>query len=105
MRDKWYILDGKKAVPVGNVMDWAEWFEKAKSERHVAVTEIGDCRISTVFLGLDHNWFDGPPLLFESMIFGGAHDGEMDRYGAWEEAEAGHARMVEKAKAALAQIG
>src|SRR6266550_2292491 len=62
-----YILDGHQAVPV-DLMTWAHWFEKA--ERHVANEMIGDVRISTVFLGLDHRYGDdGPPLLFETMVF------------------------------------
>jgi hypothetical protein len=52
--------------------------------------------ISTVFLGLDHNFGQGPPLLFESMVFGGEDDGEMVRYSTWEEAETGHKLLVEK---------
>lgn len=28
-------------------------------------------RVSTVWLGLDHNWGGGEPLLFETMSFGG----------------------------------
>jgi hypothetical protein len=55
-------------------------------------------RISTVFLGIDHNHLrQGPPILFETMIFGGPYDQYMDRYCTWAEAEAGHARAVYKA--------
>ena len=37
------------------------------------------------------------PLLFESMVFSrGSLDEEMmERYSTWEEAEAGHARLVQ----------
>jgi hypothetical protein len=89
MSDK-YILDGKKAVPA-DLMTWANWYETAS--RVVAKTDIGEVHISTVFLGLNHQWGDGPPLLFETMIFGGPLDQEQDRYSTWEEAEAGHAAM------------
>jgi hypothetical protein len=48
-----------------------------------------------VFLGLDHQYgFNGPPVLFETMIFGGKHDDYQDRYLTWDEAEAGHERAV-----------
>ena len=31
-------------------------------------------KVSTVWLGLNHNWTgSGPPLIFETMIFGGTH--------------------------------
>jgi len=90
-----YILKDKKAVPV-DLITWAKWFETA--DLHVAMDEIGDVRISTVFLGLDHQFGDGPPLLFETLVFGGKLDDEMDRYTTWEEAEKGHAEMVIKVR-------
>ena len=90
-----YILDGHQAVPV-DLVTWAHWFEKA--ERHVANETIGDVRISTVFLGLDHQYGPGPPLLFETMVFGGSLDQEQTRCSTWEEAEHMHAVMVMRVK-------
>src|SRR5262245_14898324 len=46
--------------------------------------------ISTVFLGLDHQWMDGPPLLFETMVFNGPCNEFQERYSTWKEAEEGH---------------
>jgi len=91
MTDK-YILDGREAVPCHDLTEWGTWFENA--DRHVAKDEIGDVKISTIFLGLDHSFGQGPPLLFETMVFGGDADGDMDRYSTWEEAEQGHAAFV-----------
>lgn len=51
--------------------------------------------VSTVFLGLNHAWRDGPPILFETMIFGGPHDRYQERYCTWDEAVAGHQRAIE----------
>lgn len=90
-----YRLDGHNPVPVDDLMEWARWMEGA--ERHVGNTEEAGVRVSTVFLGLDsflRN--EGPALLFETMVFGGEHDQDIDRYSTWEEAEAGHKRMCEK---------
>ncbi len=90
---KMYVLDGKTPKRVNNIIEWGEWFETAK--RHIAVDNIGDVTISTVFLGIDHAFLDdAAPVLFETLVFGGDHDGEMERYHTWEEAEAGHARML-----------
>lgn len=83
-----YILDNKCAVECNDILKWGMWFEKA--DRHVAKTEKEDIQVSTVFLGIDHSFGDGPPLLFETMIFGGEHDGDQWRYSTWEEAEKGH---------------
>ena len=93
----YYILDGKEVKEV-DLITWAKWYEK--TERHVAYEKIGDVRVSTVFLGLNHNFGDGAPILFETLVFGGPLDGEMDRYTTWEQAEAGHKAMVERVKSA-----
>ena len=66
---------------------WTQPFEKS---RRVANDERGDVRVSTVWLGMDHNYGDGPPLIFETMIFGGDHDDETWRYATEVEAVAGH---------------
>ena len=88
-----YILDGHKIVFCDDALEWGKWFEKA--ELHVADDTKDDIRVSTVFLGLDYSFGYGPPLLFETMVFGGEHDRDMDRYSTWEEAEQGHKRMCD----------
>lgn len=63
------------------------------------VATVGDSKISTVFLGLDHSFGSSSPVLWETMVFGGELDQEQDRCsGSREQAEAMHARMVEKVK-------
>jgi len=55
--------------------------------------------VSTVWLGLNHNWGDGPPLIFETMVFRSQaefHDLDCDRYATEAEAREGHTRMVAK---------
>ncbi len=49
-----------------------------------------EVQVSTVFLHMDHSFNGGPPLLFETMVFGGLHDNHQVRYTSWEEAEIGH---------------
>ena len=91
-----YILEGHEPVKVADILTWGRWFETA--DRHVAKTTISDeIKVSTVFLGMDHSFGHGPPLLFETMIFGGEHDQYCDRYETWEQAEAGHQKAVEMA--------
>lgn len=56
----------------------------------VAKTQVNDEQmVSTVMLPFDHG-YDGTPLLFETMIFGGEHGGYQRRYSTREEAVAGH---------------
>jgi hypothetical protein len=89
--DKLYhwTLKGHEPVPC-TLMEWAEWFEQKGDHRRVALDKKYGIIVSTVFLGLDHNWGGGPPLLFETMIFGGRHDDYQERYSTWDEAVEGH---------------
>ena len=75
-----YILKGRKTEPCSNLLEWARWFETAdrivKREVVFAKENNGKTKrevtISTVFLGIDHNFSkSGRPILFETMIFGG----------------------------------
>ena len=98
MRPMHYILVDRVPVPVEDFMEWAQRFETQDEERIVAQVTIGEVFVSTVFLGLDHNWGTGPPLLFETMVFGGDFDEYQYRYATGDDAVAGHgvaAGMVE----------
>ena len=90
-----FILVGKKPVMCANIIEWAE---KMKSVNcRVALDETKKIKVSTVFLGMDHNWGEGPPLLFKTMIFGGKNDEYQERYSTWEEAEEGHKKACKLA--------
>lgn len=71
--------------------------------RQVGLDKIGDVMISTVWLGINHQFnSDGPPIVFETLVTG-VNDGdeEMYRYATDEEARRGHAALVAKYKAEL----
>lgn len=92
-----YILEGKTVVLTDDLYKWAAWFENA--DRIVKQEELENGKyISTVFLGLDHNFGSGPPLLFETMVFSEDEGDELDcqRYPTWDEAVKGHEEMVSK---------
>lgn len=92
-RPRHYVLglDGAP-VAVDEVLVWASWFETA--DRSVAQTQIGPLRVSTVFLGLDHQWGDGPPVLWETMVFADLeHSDHTRRYTSREAAVEGHAEV------------
>lgn len=55
-----------------------------------------EIRISTVWVGMDFSGLKGaPPLIYESMVFGGKGDGRADRYTTTNQAQAGHSKLVE----------
>ena len=91
-----YRRDGTPITGEDAVLQWAYMSEQ--EDRRVALTLLtaGDCtvKVSTVFLGLDHNFSGGgPPLIFETMAFG--DDTEViDRYPNEEQALAGHRATV-----------
>lgn len=62
----------------------------SRSNHQVAKTDDGEVAVSTVWLGVDHQYGDGPPLIFETMVIGGEHAGYMQRYPSLKEARAGH---------------
>jgi hypothetical protein len=92
-----YVLggpDGHTPIAEPDLLTWGRWMQGADVERMVEFTGNEGQFVSTVFLGLDHNFFGGgPPLVFETMVFGGAQDGAQERYSTWAEAEAGHRAM------------
>lgn len=115
-RARYYRRDG---TPIREMLTWARLFDNPEYSR-VAETILEDgTRISTIWLGLDHNWFDqGPPIIFETVVFSGmpfhspgikAKDGmpglrpydyyeamDQNRYSTEAEAIAGHDVLVRK---------
>lgn len=66
---------------------------------------VGDepCNVSTVWLGIDHNWMGrGLPIIFETMIFGGPYDQAQERYATELAAQEGHMRTVTDLAAGVA---
>lgn len=106
-----YLTDGEAVVPCDDLGAlWAEIGRRDREEpgwRRVARTDIGDARVSTVFLILDHaRRTKDPPVLFETIVFGGPRDGQCARYHTREEALAGHDRIVgELVRATLLDAG
>lgn len=94
---EYYILDENKNIVEVDLFKWAEWFSKA--DRHVGLTDIAGLKVSTVFLGIDHNFGDGPPLLFETMVFGAPQDSYwydfQMRWATYEQASKGHQNTVQ----------
>jgi hypothetical protein len=99
----YYDKDGN---PI-SLMEWARLFEdwEYKSVGNDTVTnDRGEHHVSTVWLGADHNFFRGPRIIFETMVFC-EHmppdcdwDQEQFRYSTLEQAQEGHAMAVSGVK-------
>lgn len=92
MSDRYILDEHGEPVAEPDLMLWADWMQD--HPRHVAQDQIGDARVSTVFLGLNHAVGNVEPLLFETMIFGGEHDQYQARYSRRADAIVGHAIAV-----------
>ena len=91
---KYYMLIDGLIKEANSINEWLKW--NRTSNRRVALNEIDDITISTVFLGIDHNYnTNGLPILFETMIFGGSHDEECFRCSTLEEAKEYHKRAIQ----------
>jgi len=75
-----YILNGHELVPA-DLFLWAMWYESA--DRRVRYDEVGDVRVSTIFLGIRD-------AIFETKVFGGPHDEYVAHSDTWDEAEKAH---------------
>ena len=106
---KFAIMDEEEMVKVVTLDEWLDWMGQHKKRRMIERDEIEGYRVSTIFLGLDHQWHpDGRPLYFETMIFKPSKPHEPgdvafeERYSTAVQARAGHARAVQWLKAKLA---
>lgn len=84
------------AVPEESAQDWARTLTQEK--RRVAKDEVDGYLISTVFLGMDHRYGEGEPLLYETMVFGADGVGKecfMERYSTRKDALEGHKSITE----------
>jgi len=106
-----YILDEQgQPVHVDDEADeevWWTWYKDDNERRRIAWTNMGDAWVATFFEGIDRTHGVGDtPVLWETRAsvpgkiaeFAGA----IETYTSREAAVAGHERMVERVKAALA---
>lgn len=100
MSDHYYLNEDHTYRPCSFV-EWAEQFENLRGSKHVANDIVNGNRISTIWLGLDHNFlrgtFGGDPLVFETMVFTEEVGGSKycERHSTWDEAVEGHSRAIE----------
>lgn len=97
MLETYILLDGVP-VPEPDIFAWGKWMETF-GNRRVALWEYSGIQVSTVFLGIDHNFHnDGDPVLFETMVFGGGSDQAQARYTDLQSAIEGHNHIVQEVR-------
>ena len=99
-----YILKDGLAVQCPDLMEWGAWMEAHRSKSQ-KIFKISGLRLSTVFLGLDHSFGLGEPLLWETMLF---NDDLGESEGQWRftfqgEAYEFHDAKVKELKALLSR--
>lgn len=86
----YYKLNGKTPVPCKP--------EEVDSEkkRHVGWTELLGYKVSTVFIPFNMTLGDGPPQVFETMVFSmeNYQDLYCARYSTWGAARLGHYKAI-----------
>ena len=100
MRPRYYVLDENDEPRPAMLLEWGAFMADASRRRLARTACDGDVLVSTVFLGLDHSHReDDPPVLWETMVFGGLFDQQQRRYRSREEALRGHEEMVARVRA------
>jgi hypothetical protein len=91
---RWYDRDGEP-IPIIVANDLLEDEDYKVVAQDVFVIDDEPVKVSTVWLGLDHNWWpQGPQHIFETMVFGGKHHMFQRRYSTERQAYEGHIGMV-----------
>lgn len=98
-RDCQFILEDDGTVrPEPDMLKWATWLGEAMTtgRTRIAFDKTPAGAVSTIFNGFDVGalYTDLPPRIWESMVWGGRHDGLMEKYASREEALAGHRRLL-----------
>ena len=95
MLELFYNRDGS---PIG----LEEWCRRTVDREYLRIdqTTLPDGKwVSTVWQGLNHRFGEGPPLIFETMVFTSQEEMEtidQQRYATENEAILGHQEMVAK---------
>ena len=99
MPNYYYKLEGQIPAAVESFMEWSLWIMSASTT--VMINELNDSIISTRFVGIDLNPgscnSESKPMVFETLVMGGALDGKRNFYPTWDEAIKGHLKICTQA--------
>lgn len=93
-----YLLETNVPYKCEDPLTWGTQFrlDEASGKNWIGDVTISDIRISTKFLGVDKAILPGlDPILFETIVWmPNKLIGHIDTYSNWEDAELGHAEIV-----------
>jgi hypothetical protein len=95
----YYIFDPiTKQISKTDNVGYGHWITLNGDQIRIIKKTWGiDVHVSTCFLMFDHGFGCGElPLLFETLVFGGEDDGDMERCATYEEALDMHERMCDR---------
>ncbi|MEH2456529.1 hypothetical protein [Nostoc sp.] len=95
---RYYKLEEKTPVACESSIEWNLWIARATfADTTVMYNELNDCLISTRFVGIDLNPGSSnsksQPMVFETLVMGGALDGKRNFYPTWDDAIQGHLKI------------
>ena len=83
-------------------MKWGSWLKVSNDRRRAGLDVVNEkYRVSTIFLGLDHNFglqvlhLSGKMMIFPLDLFGDLY---CDRYTSYEDAVSGHQKAIDLIK-------
>lgn len=92
-----YRLNKDGSISPCSVEEWSQNFEAERGGKRIRMDDVNRVRVSTIFFGVD-TALTGPPMVFETMIFGGAHDRWTEKTSTLAEAEQAHATALAMVK-------
>ncbi len=93
-----YYLNEDHTYRACSLEEWSDQIEHRQKNKtkHIAHDLINGKTISTIWLGINLNYGEGPLHLFETMVFDEAGLSiYLERFSTWDKAEEGHRKAIE----------
>lgn len=81
--------------PDGQPISFEQWLA-IDATQYELLDHVGAAIVSTQYIGMSAHQ---PPLIYETLVIGGTHNGDLHRYATRDEAVAGHQRTVARIQA------
>jgi hypothetical protein len=103
---RYYLLDDDNQPHPVDFEEMCAWRRSTENFNVLRKDDVAGVVVSTIFLGIDHGFGDGLPVLWETMVFRREADGSInytdidgERYTSHADAIAGHTSVIDHALA------